>query len=285
MSYSIFESSRKDGRPVYLYKFAGSDPAFGPLGPYCFTNAEDSITRDSLTYDPWPVQHGEVVQSGTLDKKSLEISLARGTELDGLFSAYPPSQVVNAFIFKGHLGDTPSTLTYLAEWSGQVRGVNYEENELRLTIEPISTSMRRPGLRRNYQLGCPHALYGEECRANKSIRTQTRSVVSVSGKNVTLSSSVTTPRGVGAFKGGLVQWTRPGGEIEVATIASINAGGTVLTLRGIIRELSGGTSLAIAPGCNRTMDHCIAIHGNIANFGGQPGIPLVNPISTTSIFY
>jgi hypothetical protein len=286
MSFAGFETSRKDGRPVFLYQFVGSNPSMGAIGPHAFTTAEDPIVRSGVTYLPWPVKHGEVIMSGTLDKKTLEIVLARGTALDGLFSAYPPSQVINAFIFKGHLGDTPSPTTYIAEWSGQVRGVNYDEgNELRLTVEPVSTSMQRPGLRRNYQLGCPHALYGEECQASKAARIQNRTVTIVSPAHININAAVTTVRGVGAYVGGTVQWTRTDGVVEIATIAAMHESGAYMRLKGTMRGLTAGMAVQIAPGCNRTMDHCLNIHNNIRNFGGQPSIPLQNPISSTSNFY
>lgn len=288
MSFAGFETSRKDGRPVFLYQFVGSLPAMGAIGPYGFTNAEDQIVRSGVTYLRWPVKHGEVIMSGSLDKKTMEITLARGTELDGMFSAFPPSQIINAFIFKGHLGDTPSTTTYLTEWSGQVRGVNYDEgDELRLTVEPISTSMQRPGLRRNYQLGCPHALYGDECKANKAAVTVSRTVTSVTGSTNTIGigSSVTTPQGATAFANGIAQWTRPGGIVETASIISMAANGLSFRLSGPMRGLSVGTVILLSPGCDRGMTHCKSIHNNIRNYGGQPNIPLQNPISSTSNFY
>lgn len=290
MPYSTFEDSRFDGKPVNLYFFEGSLDASlgfdaGVLGPFAFTDADIAITLDSVVYAPWPITHGDIEVSGTEDKRSLTVDLARGTSLDALFNAYPPSQPVRLLIRRGHIGDTVTLSNFPIEWSGQISGVSYPENKLQLVCEPTSVTMQRPGLRRNYQLGCPLPLYGGECRASKASASQSRTASAVSGNQITIGSAVTTPRGVTGFIGGTVEWLRGDGLREIATILTINVAGTIITVRGAVRGLTSGMTVSLAAGCNRTMDHCSGIHANIHNYGGQPFIPLENPLSQSSIFY
>lgn len=291
MTYSVKEESRKDGIPVNLYLFEGDLDASlgfdaGTLGPFAFTNAEQSITRDSITYEPWPITHSDVVLTTGQDRRNITVDLAKGTELDALFNAYPPSQPVRLVIFRGHADDSPTEANFPVEWTGTIAGVNYPENAIQFTCEPTASAMQRPGLNRNYQLACPYALYSAPCGADRAARIITRTASAVSGTVISLGAPITTPRGVGGFKGGTVEWTRVGGLREIVTIASVAGDGLSITVRGLLRGLTASMGITIVPGCNRTMDHCAAIHSNIQNFGGQPFIPLENPnASTSSIFY
>lgn len=255
----------------------------GEIGPYRFTNSDGTAMRDGAEYEAWPITHGDVVSSGTLDKSDLEVKLARGTDLDDLFVAYPPSQVMNLFIFKGHAGLTPTLSNFPLEWAGRVRGVEYHENQLILNCEPVSTSLRRPGLRRNYQLSCPHVLYGAECRASKKAATSARTVSSVNNSEVTL--SVALPGVQANYAGGLLEWQNDAGGKEIRTIISCSENMSTVRVRGILRDMAVGKPVQISFGCNRFVSDCRDLHDNILNYGGQPWIPLDNPFDFVSKFY
>ncbi len=291
MTFAAREESRYSGAPVNLYLFQsapqsateynmGFEP--GEIGPFAFTNGETEVVRSGITYTPWPVSHSEISSDGTLDKTNLTVTLARGTELDALFNAYAPNQVVNLVIFAGHMGDEPSPENYPVEWTGIIRGANYDgENQLIFSAEPNSTSMRRPGLWRNYQLTCPHALYGEECQASLLSATITRTVTNVSGTELMVSeASVISPD---KYIGGIITWTKQSGQREIRTI--VNYSNNLVRVRGPLVGLTVGSQVKLTLGCNRTMSDCSTLHGNILNFGGQPFIPLENPISSSSNFY
>lgn len=285
MSFSALETSRHLGRPVHLYQFKGTPDVEGEgmIGPYGFTNGEDLITRDGIDYQPWPIKHGNLTVSGTLDKAALEVSMGRDSVLDDMFLAFPPSQVINLIIFRGHMGDDPTPTNFPAEWSGRVRGVDFADYEVKFNCEPVSTSIRRPGLRRNYQLGCPHVLYGEMCRASKSAATDTQTVASVAGNTVVLVDALGfAPAN---FTGGLLEWTRADGIKEIRTILSVTSDGKTVRLRGATRDLLSGGAVAASMGCSRTLEFCTTVHNNVHNFGGQPWIPFDNPLASVSKFY
>jgi hypothetical protein len=284
MSFAALEVSRKDGRPIFLYKFEGATTAFGAIGPYRFTNADSAIVRDGATFNPWPVDHGDVVMTSTLDSKSVELSLARGTDLDALFSAYPPSQIINVTIYKGHFNDGTGAANFPVEWSGKILDFNFGGNEIKFTLESIQSSMRRPGLRRNYQINCPHDLYGEACKATKVLVNRT--VASISGRSIQLSSALTHGvYGPAAFIGGTLEWVRPDGVREITSILTASSNDLTVSIRGLPRGIVAGGTVSAAPGCGRSLDHCVSLHNNVRNFGGQPWIPLENVVSSTSIFY
>jgi hypothetical protein len=262
---------------------AGRSFDAGDVGPFAFTNAEETVIRDGIEYLPWAITHGDVVSSGSMDKSDLEVKIARGTTVDDLFVAYPPSQVMNLLIFKGHAETEGTIYNFPLEWAGRIRGAEYHSNTLILNCEPVSTSMRRPGLRRSYQVSCPHVLYGSQCRANKKNATFDRTVSSVLQQNITI--SVALPGEDVNYSGGLIEWDNASGGREVRTILNCNEDRTVLKVRGFLRGVQSGTNLKISFGCNRFTSDCRDLHNNILNYGGQPWIPFDNPFAFVSKFY
>lgn len=295
MSFDQYESSRYAGAPVALYLIQGSQNSEenGQIGPYGFNNGERPIIRQIgedgngypilLTFNPWPIKHTEPASDGTLDKSDITLTMSLGTEMDQLFLAYPPSQVVNLTVFEGHIRDEVTPENYPAVWLGRILGGAYKGNELELSCQPVSTSMKRPGLRRNYQIGCPHVLFGSQCRASKSAATAARSVASTYRNQVTL--DVDLGANSDRYVGGLLEWHHAEtGVREIRTISGVDATGTVLTIRGVLRGLPDDTAVSVVRGCNRQMSGCNQ-HSNILNYGGQPFIPLENPLSQKNQFY
>ena len=279
MSYGTLESSRHSGKPIKLFLFRGSQN----IGHFAYCDGEQPFTRDGITYQPWPIKHDDINNSGNLDKSDLTVTMALGSDMDALFVAYPSSQVINLTIFEGHIGDVNIPANYPAIWVGRTAGGSFDGFELQITGNPISTSIRRPGLRRMYQIGCPHVLYGDQCQANKAAATSSRIVSVISGRTITLTVPLAAP--VDRFIGGLLEWDDPvTGWHELRTITKINPAGTMVTIRGIPKGLSVTQTVTVARGCNRQMSGCNQ-HGNIFNYGGQPFIPLENPLSQKNQFY
>ncbi|MER9524079.1 phage BR0599 family protein [Mesorhizobium sp. M0292] len=301
MTFKTRESSRYTGQPVKLYLIQGANLNDDvPLGPYAFNNGESVITRSILNAEgdpvdvdfiPWPIKNSDISHDGTLDKSDITVTMALGhPDMDTMFLAYPPSQVVNLTIFEGHIGDEVTGENFPASWMGRiVSGAYNDTNEQLLSCVPVSTKIKQPGLRRNYQIGCPHVLFGPQCRASKSAATVVRSVVSVTRNKITLSSALANEN---RYVGGLLEWANSdNGRKELRTISFVRADGLEVMVRGIARGLAEGTSLSVIRGCNRQMSGC-ALHtdsvaggSNIHNYGGQPFIPLENPLSQKNQFY
>ncbi|PBB41795.1 hypothetical protein CK222_21825 [Mesorhizobium sp. WSM3866] len=301
MSMDTRESSRYRGQPIRLYLIQGADTDDDvPLGPFAYNNGEAPITRPvldangnpvNIQFDPWPIKNSNISHDGTLDKSDITITMAFGSEMDDLFLAYPPSQVVNLTIFEGHIGDDVTEENFPAIWMGRITSsADNDSNEQELSCVPVSTSIKRPGLRRNYQVGCPHVLFGDQCRASKAAATVARQVASVTRNKITLDTTLgdTASR----YVGGLLQWANSdNGRKELRTISSVRADGLEITIRGIARGLAAGTPLSVIRGCNHLMTGCnqhtdsVAGGPNIKNYGGQPWIPLENPLSQKNQFY
>lgn len=301
MTLDTRESSRYSGQPVKLYLIQGANLMEDvPLGPFAFNNGEAPIARPVLdgngdlvdvVFQPWPIKNSDLSHDGTLDKSDITVTMAIGDpDMDTMFLAYPPSQVVNLTIFEGHIGDAVTPENFPASWMGRVVSGGYNDtNELELTCVPVSTKIKQPGLRRNYQIGCPHVLFGPQCRASKAAATTVKSVASVTRNKITLNTPVANAN---RYVGGLLEWANSdNGRKELRTISSMRVDGTEITIRGVARGLAVGTILSVIRGCNRQMTGCnqhtdsVAGGPNIHNYGGQPFIPLENPLSQKNQFY
>ncbi|RWX68928.1 hypothetical protein EN780_07850 [Mesorhizobium sp. M4B.F.Ca.ET.089.01.1.1] len=301
MTFGIRESSRYRGQPVSLYLIQGATTDDGaPVGPYAYNNGEAPITRSvldaegnpvNIEFIPWPIKNSNISHDGTLDKSDITVTMAFGSEMDDLFLAYPPSDVVNLTIFEGHIGDDVTEENFPAVWMGRITSsADNDSNEQELSCVPVSTSIKRPGLRRNYQVGCPHVLFGPQCRASKVAATVDREFVSVTRNKITIDVSLGAT--YARYVGGLLQWINAdNGRKELRTISAVRADGLEVTIRGIARGLVAGNPLSVIRSCNHQMTGCnqhtnsVTGGSNIKNYGGQFGIPLENPLSQKNQFY
>lgn len=283
MSFADFEASRELGDPVQLFKFVYGP---GPTDYYAYTDSTEEQTVDGVVYAPVPIERGNIDTNGTLDKTAIKINTDIGTELAEIFRVYPPAYVVSLIIRQGHIGDPDSE--FLVIWAGRIVAAQREGGEAVLSGEPISTSLRRPGLRRHYQYGCPHQLYGPHCLADKASKTVTATVDSVTGAAVTLDAGWEGAFDPAKFLGGLFEWVNDDGLTDRRTILRIT--GNVLSLSGIAKDVDPGDSVDVILGCNHKAyaedgGDCQPLHDNILNYGGDRWIPVKNPIGTYNNYY
>lgn len=282
MSFADRENSRTLGEPVDIYLFRWGA---GPTDYFAYTDAEQPITLGSgpaaITYQPIPISRSAVNASGTLDKSTLEVKTPTNVDLAEKYRLFPPSQVVSLVIRQGHIGDPDQQ--FLTIWTGRVLGSKRTRSEASYTCDPISTSLRRTGLRRHWQYSCPHVLYGPMCRANKSAAAVVAGVASISRAVVTLNPGWQIESSKHYYNGGLFEWDRPDGGRETRTIWKID--GDVLVLSGAPDGLAPGQLVSVILGCSKIITDCADLHHNLQNFGGQPWIPKVNPIGIKNNFY
>lgn len=291
MTFETRELSRAIGDPVALYFFRyGTDSG----SYYAYTDADHEISApgslvgETVVYIPRPIMRGNIVSNGTLDRSAIELRMPHTDNLADLFRIYPPSQVVTCVIRQGHLGETSGD--YPAVWSGRIIGMAFESSEAVLNLEPVITSLRRTGLRRQYQFGCPHVLYGDQCLADKPSATVSVNITSATSNTITMPAAWYGAISVNKYLSGLVEWTNDRGNQEIRNILQIS-GGKDLVLNGPVTDLTAGHAISVSLGCNRqhgafdTVGDCKNLHNNINNFGGQPWIPFTNPIGTVSPYY
>jgi len=275
-TFPAIEESRHSGMPIELYQFT-----FGPLpeDTYCYTNAEKDIDFGQRLYKPAAIARGEVASNGTLDKANLDVTIQVATEVTELFRQYPPSYTMGLLIYQGHVNDRSSDFRPL--WSGRVLSNSWEGNEATFNCEPISTSMRRPGLRLNYQRGCPHTLYDPlSCRAPRV--PFPNFVVALWPYNMITVNAFPAGYVAAHFNRGYIEYTSTKGRRQILTIDVFD--GQNMQLIGTPTDMVIGMGITMYRGCGHDMNDCRVIHQNINNYGGCPWIPLKNPTNSLTVF-
>jgi len=283
VTYATYEASRSLGAPIQLFEFVCGTRAFR------YTDHELPVVFTGLTFAPIAIDRAKIVESGTMDTKSFSITVPHDVDIANLFLAYPPSDVTTLKIRAGHLGDPDEEFKII--WTGRVLSCSRRKTSATFTCESVATSMRRNGLKRRYQYGCPYALYSEKCGVVRAAFTVTATVEAINGSRVKLPAGWTS-RDTAKYLDGIFEWTTSDGVAEVRTIKRVESGGTVLVLSYNPTGLTEGASVSVSLGCNhkagvasQTDGDCGPLFNNIQNFGGQPWIPFKNPIGIVNNYY
>jgi uncharacterized phage protein (TIGR02218 family) len=270
-TFDQLEVSRYSGSPYYLYRFDG-----GPGLQWAYTSSETPEVLDGVTYQPIPIAHESIVATGGEDKTALRVRTSSLCEVADEFLVWPPSSIIEVSIYLAHVGAADRKVA----WVGRLSGVTWEGDAVTLTVEPSAASLRNPGLRRHYQLGCPHVLYGPHCKATK-VPATVQPLGFLTGRWVLLPTGWHGARTAASFAGGFAEWTA--GRAELRQI--LRAQADRILLGGSLFGLTTASVMSLLPGCARTMESCRVVHNNIANFGGMPFIPVKNPFGFDSNFY
>jgi hypothetical protein len=189
--------------------------------------------------------------------------------------------VVNVIIYQGHIqepGD-PEEWTegdqFGVIWTGRVLEASRKKNTTVLACENSEAGMKRVGLRRHYQWACPLVLYGARCKANKADATVSTTVSAISGNSLTLPTGWEGSKERADFLGGMVEWDSDEGR-EYRTIIGLS--GDTLKLNATTGALAVSDDIDVVLGCPHTLAGCRDVHDNVVNYGGQPWIPLKNPV-------
>ena len=274
-TFPDIEESRHSGMPIELYMFT-----FGPLpeDTYCYTNAEKVVDFGGRLYIPAAIARGEVASSGTLDKANLDVTIQVATDVTELFRQYPPSYTMGLIMYQGHVNDRSSD--FRGFWSGRVLSSAWVGNECTFNCEPVATSMRRPGLKMNYQRGCPHTLYDPNaCRANRLAYTTQCTALYPYNMIGVAPFGYATPK---HFNRGYLEYLSSKGRRQICTIDVFD--GTNLQLIGTPQDMVVGTEIKMYRGCAHTMADCRTVHNNILNYGGCAWIPQKNPTNSLTVF-
>jgi len=260
MSYTVREQSDYDGHPLELYLFA-----MGEL-IWLYTSADHEVTMVEDVYQPSSIERRGFTKGGDARKATMEITIAATNPLALQFrTGWLPSVMV-VTVYRHHYQDGDFSVL----WKGRVTGCSWSGGEAKLTTESVFTLFQRAGLRRVYQVGCPHQLYGDLCRVDPDAFTFSSTVSEASGAVIGVSGADAFADDY--FIGGMLQC---GDDLRMI----IGKTGSSITLIDGIDGLDAGSNVDLWPGCDRTTTTCSGRFSNIENFGGLPFLPNKNPFS------
>ena len=273
MAFNTYEISVQDSSPIELYTFAR-----GGLS-WRFTSSDTSQTINGYIYEAIPIKRSSLSASQSLQKISLTITMPQNTNFARQFLQTPPSDIMSIEIQRFHITDGEEERIIL--WTGNIANLKFEELSVEIYCEPISTSFKRPMLRRFYQISCPHVLYGEKCTIDLDTWRVTASVDSFT--SLTITSTTFGAYDDGYFSGGVLFFEIYSGAAVEKRFITEHVG-DIITINIQIPELVGSDLIECVPGCDHTLTTCNTKFSNRLNFGGCPYIPEKNPMDGTPIF-
>ena len=274
----VIETTDALGEPIELYRFAVDTRAW----TYC--DGDFAVDSGGETYEVLPLGRDPMTSSGTLDKAEIQLTLPWDSSVPQLYRTTPPGGSVSVTIWRCHWDeDAQAITTPLVIWVGRVLGCTRSGAAASLRCEPVSTSLRRVGLRRHYQYMCPHVLYGPQCGVDPSLHTVGAYVLEVSSAGV-----VITGQADAALAGGQVSWETPAGQTRRLTILRVvypDGTKSLLETAGRPDDIVEGQAISLLRGCRHTLEACRDDFGNAPAFGGFPYIPVENPHSGSKTFH
>ena len=260
MSYTAREQSAATGHPLELYRFT--------LGgeQWLYTSADHEVAYGEDLYQPVFITRGGFTRGGDTRKSTIDIELAVTNPVALLFRTGWLTTTMIVTIFRHHYEDGEFSVL----WKGRVTGCKWSGSVATISSDSVFTLFRRAGLRRVYQIGCPHVLFGAACGLDQADWDFGSTAAAVNGNQITVTGAGAYPNGY--FTGGMLQ---AGSDYRMITAHS----GTAITLVDVIAGLAEGAAVTLWPGCGRNMTVCAGRFNNVVNYGGLPYLPSRNPFS------
>jgi len=269
--FETYEESRESSQPVELYVFTVNG------GFLRYTSDAEDVDIASTIFTATALERSEIEEVADIAKNQLTLTAPTTFAVSELFAEAPPDEVVGLTVYRTQRGDPSDTQTI---WKGRVLNVSWQKDHSEITCEGIFTSLKRPGLRRLYGRNCPHVLYGAECRADPLTFRQTAVLDSVDGINIT--SADFAAFADNHFAGGKIEWIDTDGNTRRRGIKTHV--GNAITVTHPISALSNGNSVFVYPGCDHTIETCLAKFANEINYGGFVTMGGKNPFGSSSVF-
>ena len=277
MTFNTIEISDALGEPLLLFDFAVG------LAHFRYTTADRIITFSSNDFAPAAIQRAAISQTSDVRRQALKVTAPRDTEIATLYASTPPSAPVALTIWAAHYDDPDQQ--FIVDWMGRVTAPRWVNSVVELSCEPAYTSVQTLGLRRRWQRGCPHVLYGASCGAAKTSFRILTTLSAVSGFDLTSSDFALLPDD--SYRGGFIEWTNADGITQQRSIDA-HVGNTI-TINYGADEIVPGLSLYAYRGCDHTMNTCDSVFNNLTGagtggYGGTPYIPTINPFNGDPVF-
>lgn len=274
MTFESRERSADQGDKVFTYTWVRGSRF------YRYTNADQDVILDFQRYTSGRgISHGTIEQGGDPIRANVEVSVPQLHPVAALYRVVAPVDSVVLTIREYHAGDEDDLHPV---WSGRITGVrwNPENGSARINHEPTFTSLKRTGLRRNYQRLCPLVLYGKRCGVNGEAFALELEAQAVDGNMLTAPEFATT---YGEhWPGGFIVYEVESGVIERRFIRSRTDDTVQLNAPAV--GLVAGQGFKAYPGCDHTLDTCIDFFNNGDNNGGFPFFPKKNPFGASPVY-
>lgn len=255
-----------------LYRFV--EKASGLVWTY--TSGNEEVTYNGEVYEVVSINRTEAEVKNEISKANIEVDLPLSNEVAIRWMQDNGERMVSLTIFERDKGGAFNVI-----WKGRLASIQPGMQSATLNMESIFTSLRRPGLRSRYQLGCRHALYGRGCNLDPEDFAVPSFVTVANNRVLTIPQAAEYDNGY--FVGGMLRAPDQTLSYVIGHISS------VITLQrmsfSLSQAITTGLPLAVKlyPGCEHTRPVCNTKFDNLLNYGGCDFIPSTNPVAGSSI--
>lgn len=271
MAFSFFEIGNNSGRPVFLYEMTWGAKVWR------YTSADRDVTFGGYTWTAVAISDGGVTLGA--GPQEFKITAPSNLAVVNLFRSTPPAESIFLRALRYHKDDPDAEVAVY--WSGTIGNIKRVDRATS-EIYGLPTSLRRTGLRLCWERNCPHMLYDQDCKVDKTLFKVTTTVTALTGTTVTLAS-------IGAFTaaqflGGYLEWTAdPAPAYDRRGIESWVTG-RQFQLFGTTDRIIVGQIVTAYLGCDLTPETCNTTFNNLANHGGFRFMPGKSPFDGDPVF-
>lgn len=267
------------GTPVEIYAFNRGSQAW-----YFTTSKVKYIQPLGPTYVPDYIKRGSIRSTGDKGRQTIDVTVKAS---HALVQPYGDGSTQFPTYLTVMRCDTDDDV-YRTIWMGRVIQTEFGGEEAKLRCEPVSTTLKRVGLRRPFQVLCPYALYDPlTCKAVEVNIAATVTVIT--GRFLTVSLPW---QGQSSYLAG-GKFYGVGGAIydilEHQNFAGPEIGGVhpatgfhQILLSTFPRNLVLNSVYNVVRGCAHNISACKEF-ANLDNYGGFPYMPYRNPFGPDPI--
>ena len=265
MAFDPLERSASSGRPEELYEFWMADKYWR------YTSGDTATVFNGYTYEPVRVlRRTALKQNKDGGDDSITITVPMDLEVAWSFRIVVPARTTWLRIYRRHRGDGDN---FIQSWYGRVRGVAWKGSKAVLECDGLNSLFKRAGLRLNFDVKCPHMLYGPGCNLDKDQWRVDGTIMEIGANFVRSAAFASVPDGwlkLGYIEFGRYYYTLSG-----------HTGDMVTTFQGLEYDIDD-TPITVTgyAGCDRQIDTCWDKFGNGLNSEADAWFPNKNPFQT-----
>ena len=236
-------------------------------GHWYYTSGDISVTYSGAKYEPASLERSQVTYDSTLGVVTMEIKTSYLTDTVLEYISINPVEILWVSVMKLHREQSPLEADVV--FIGQIKDVSFKGANAAVNCVGFEYFLKQVIPRRRYQLTCNHQLFDDCCSLVKE-DYKIEATITLDGTQTILSSATFALQDDNYFTAGSVDFG-----VDSRTI--VNHSGADITLIYKIKDLEGGDTVNVYPGCDRRLETCRDKFDNIINSLGFLFIPTENP--------
>lgn len=245
-----------------------------------FCTRNDDFLWDGHIWYAHPIKHGDVEQTGEINKNDLQFEFPLTDEFAKSHLGYGRDEVTIVTLYRNGI-DAPNDFEIF--WKGRVADAEANDSTVTLICESIFTKLKELGLSERMQKFCRWVVYHDGCWLDKADFAYVSNVTAVDARRTMLTCPAAASKPDGYFTGGIIEM--PGGALRYI---SNHVGNKIYLWRPaheVVAALeAGAVFLQLFPGCDGSLNTCNDTFDNVDNNGAFYWIPDINPNSGGKIF-